>query len=146
MKLTEKQIAEIAEDLDCGMRCFYNLKTFEIKTLINHEKFGGLDFYDEDYLDDELDEINEIENNIDDYFEFEELSSNQSYRIMSAFCAEIKNIDFQNKLINALNKSNPFQNFRNLIDSSNYRDDWFAFKKKCYFQWVKDQIVESKEQ
>ena len=32
MKLTEKQIEEIADNLDCGMRCFYNLKSGEIKT------------------------------------------------------------------------------------------------------------------
>jgi hypothetical protein len=31
MKLNDKQIEEIADNLDCGMRCFYNLKTGEIK-------------------------------------------------------------------------------------------------------------------
>jgi hypothetical protein len=37
MKPTEKQIHEIAQDLDCGMGCFYNLKTGEIKTLLNFD-------------------------------------------------------------------------------------------------------------
>jgi hypothetical protein len=43
MKLTEKQIEEIADNLDCGMRCFYNLKTGEIKTLLNLDSWIGAD-------------------------------------------------------------------------------------------------------
>jgi hypothetical protein len=43
MKLTKKQIEEIAEDLDCGMRCFYHLKTGEIKTLLNYDHWMGAD-------------------------------------------------------------------------------------------------------
>ena len=34
MKPTEKQIEEIADNLDSGMRCFYNLKSGEIKTIL----------------------------------------------------------------------------------------------------------------
>ena len=43
MKLTEKQIEEIADNLDYGMRCFYNLKTGEIKTVINFNNWIGAD-------------------------------------------------------------------------------------------------------
>jgi hypothetical protein len=32
MKLTEKINREIAENLDCGLRCFFNLKTSGHKT------------------------------------------------------------------------------------------------------------------
>ena len=34
IKLTDQQIKEIAENLDCGMRCFYNKQSGEIKTLL----------------------------------------------------------------------------------------------------------------
>jgi len=39
MKLNEKQIEEIADNLDSGMRCFYNLKTGKIKTLLNTDSW-----------------------------------------------------------------------------------------------------------
>lgn len=41
MKLTEKQIEEIADNFDYWMRCFYNLKTGEIKTVINFNDWIG---------------------------------------------------------------------------------------------------------
>ncbi|PTN10103.1 hypothetical protein C8N47_10288 [Mangrovibacterium marinum] len=37
MKPTEKQLEEIADYLDCGMRCYFNLKTADIKILPNFD-------------------------------------------------------------------------------------------------------------
>ena len=56
MKPTEKQIEEIAENLDCGMRCFYNLRTGEIKTILNFDSWDGTD---EDPWEEESKEIEE---------------------------------------------------------------------------------------
>lgn len=77
MKLTEKQIEEIADNLDCGMRCFYHLKTGEIKTIINFDSWIG--------ADEELwkEESNEIDENWCDYFEFVGFESHESFRIMA---------------------------------------------------------------
>lgn len=43
MKLTDEQIREIADNLDAGLKCFYNLKTGEIKTLLNFDNWAGAD-------------------------------------------------------------------------------------------------------
>lgn len=43
MNLTIKQIEEIAENLDCGTKCYYNLKTGEIKTLLNFDSWDDAD-------------------------------------------------------------------------------------------------------
>jgi hypothetical protein len=37
ISLTNDQIKEIAEQLDCGMRCYINKETGEIKTVLNFE-------------------------------------------------------------------------------------------------------------
>jgi hypothetical protein len=135
MKLTEKQIEEIADDLDCGMRCFYYQKTCEIKTLLNFDCWIG--------ADEELweEESNEIENNWVDYFEFEGFESHESFQIMVDFAEVVDDTGLQNKLINALNIPKPFQNFKWQIDNSGeYRQQWFDFKKMRYIQWVKKQI------
>ena len=135
MKLTEKQIEEIADNLDCGMRCFYNLKTGEIKTILNFDNWIAAD--EEPW---EI-ESKEIDDNRDDYFEFEGMETHDSFRLMADFTESIDNSKLQEKLINALNKSKPFSNFKWQIDNSgDCRQEWFDFKKMRYIKWVKDQI------
>ena len=135
MKLTEKQIEEIADNLDSGMRCFYNLKTGEIKTLLNFDSWIGAD---EEPWEEESKEIDE---NWDDYFEFDRFDSHESFQILADFTENLDDLGLQNKLIKALNRPKPFQNFKWQIDNSGeYRQQWFDYKKLRYIQWVKDQI------
>lgn len=135
MKLSEKQIEGIAEDLECGMRCYYHLKTGEIKTLPNFDHWMGADTepWEED--------MEEIDENWGDYFEFQGFESHESFQIMADFAESIDNAKLQNRLINALNRSKPFQNFKWQIDNSGeYRQQWFQFKKMRHIQWVNEQI------
>lgn len=49
----------------------------------------------------------------------------------------------QEKLINALNRSKPFSNFKWIIDNSgDYRQKWFDFKNQKYIEWVEEKISE----
>jgi len=140
MKPTEKQIQEIAENLDCGMRCFYNLKTGEIKTIIDSNSMM--------YTDEHLweDEYKEIDENWGDYFEFEGLESYKSFKIMEDFAGIVKDTQLQNRLIDALNRPKPFRNFKLQIDNSgDYRQKWFDFKDMRYIQWIEKQIDLNKE-
>ncbi|MBN2777957.1 MAG: hypothetical protein JXR36_09950 [Bacteroidales bacterium] len=135
MQLTKQQIKEIAENLDCGEICYYNLKTGEIKTLPDFSSYGETD------MEIWEESINEIEQSIDDYFVFERLQSYQSYEIMADFAESVEDINLQKKLINALNRPKPFRNFMwNIDNSGDYRQKWFQFKNKRYIQWVTEQI------
>ncbi len=135
MKLTEKQIEEIADNLDCGMRCFYNLKTGEMKTILNFESWIGAD--EEPWEE----ESNEIDENWGDYFEFTGFKSHESFQLMVDFAENVDDRRLQNKLINVLSKPKPFQNFKWQIDNSgDYRQQWFDFKKMRYIQRIKKQI------
>lgn len=135
IKPTEHQIKEIAEYLDCGMRCYYNKRTGEIKTIINFESWPGADeeLWEKD--------IKEIEENWEDYIEFEGMSSHDSFRVMADFAESLDNSKLREKLINTLNRSKPFRNFKWQIDNSGeYRQAWFDFKNKRYIEWIKDQL------
>ena len=133
--MTEKQIEEIAENLDCGMRCFYNLKTGEIKTLLNFDSYIGADEEPWEEFSKEIDE------NWADYFEFVGFESHESFQIMVDFAERVDDKMIRGKLINALNRPKPFQNFKWQIDNSGeYRQQWFDFKKMRYMQWVKQQV------
>ena len=135
MKLTEKQIEEIADNLDCGMRCFYNLKSGEIKTVLNFDTWIGAD---EEQWEDEL---KEIEDNWSDYFEFVGFESHESFQIMADFANSIEDKGIQNKLMYALNRPKPFQNFKWQIDNSGeVRQQWFDYKNMRYIEWIKEQI------
>ena len=135
MELTDKEINEIAENLDCGLRCFFNLKTREIKTVLNLDSWQSAD---EELWEDAL---KEIEDNSSDYFEFEGMSSRDSFNSMVDFIDTIDNLRLQERLTRALNKSKLFRNFKWEIDNSgDYRQKWFDYKKVRFIEWVKAQI------
>ncbi|HOK36312.1 MAG TPA: UPF0158 family protein [Paludibacteraceae bacterium] len=141
MKPTEKQIKNIAESLDSGMRSFFHLKTGEIKELPNFENW--LDTSTSDLWDDD---VKEIEKNSEDYFEFEDIDSYEFYQIMTDFAESVEDIRLQERLLQALSGSKPFRNFKWQIEySGNYREKWFDFKMRKYVEWVKEQIEENKE-
>lgn len=135
MKLTDQQINEIADNLDAGLKCYYNKKTGELKAIINFDSWIGAD--EEPWEED----INEIEENWGDYIEFDGMTSSSSFNLMVDFAETIDNNRLQGRLINALNKAKPFQNFKWQIDNSGeYRQMWFDFKRIRYIEWVKEQI------
>jgi len=106
INLTEQQIKDIAEYLDCGMRCYYNKRTGEIKTILNFDSWIG--------ADEELWEeyIKEIEENWGDYVEFEGMESHEAFRVMADFAESVDNSKLRGRLINALNRPKPFRNFK----------------------------------
>ncbi len=139
MEPNEKHIKIIAEELESGMKCFFALKTGEIRTVP--------DFDDWLELDDEVfkQELRAIDEKRDDYFEFSRPGSRESYQIMVDFAEEIEHTRLQNKLLNALDKRKPFQHFKREIDNSGeYRQKWFDYRKMRYIQWVKEQINTNK--
>ena len=121
-------INEIAQELDCGNECYFNQKTNELICLPNVDLMAeaGEDYYKEMFQDD----FKKIESQKKDLIKFEVLESFESYKIMEDFKNQVEDDEFQKKLDQALNRSKPFQNFKNLIDNSEYREKWFHFKQK----------------
>ncbi len=135
MKLSEKQIKEIAENLECGMICYVNKETKEIKTMIDFDQsFGDTEIWEE--------EFEEIEKNIDQYLKIEKPSSREAYRMMTDFTEEVMNSQIKNRLIYALNRNKPFKNFKYEVDyNEEVRQHWFKFKSKKYQEWVGDYLM-----
>ena len=121
-------INEIAQELDCGNECYFNQKTKELICLPNVDlmETAGEDYYKEMFQDD----FKKIESQKKDLIKFEVLESFESFRIMEDFKNQVENDEFVEKLDQALNRRKPFQNFKNLIDNSEYREQWFKFKQK----------------
>jgi len=135
INITDDQIKEISQNLDAGMRSFFNTETGEIKILPDFENhlFAERKMW--------ADAIEEIDSEFDKYVVFEVMPSHESYKIMEEFIETVSDNNLQYRLSNAINRSKPFRNFHYEVDNSGiYRQHWFDFKNQKYIEWVKDQI------
>jgi hypothetical protein len=79
LTFTKEQIKEIADQLDCGLRDFYNKQNTELKFVPNIEKHPNMDT---EAWEDELDKLDE---NYLDYKEIEAIESHNSFIVMENF-------------------------------------------------------------
>jgi len=132
INLTDRQIYDITQDLECGMNCFVHKVTGEVKSV------------PEDMVDEEEWEevIDEIENDAGNYIEIEKMDSNHSYKVMERFIDTVEDKQLADRLYNAINRSKPFHNFRYELDySDEYLKKWYAFKSQAMTEWVKEQLI-----
>tara|TARA_R110000744_G_scaffold212886_1_gene331813 strand:- start:193 stop:639 length:447 start_codon:yes stop_codon:yes gene_type:complete len=133
-------IKEIAENLDCGNDCYYNFKTNEIVSIPNFKNSSDEQELKEFFRDD----LNKISEQKVDFIKFEVLESFESFKIMERFSEQITDQNFKSKLNNILEKKKPFQNFKNSIDNSDFRQAWFDFKEKELEKIVEIQLNRGK--
>ena len=134
-EIDEAVIGDIADYLDMGMQCFYHLPT---GTMEYHPDMDNSDVEPE-WWQEVLDKIKAERNN---YFEIKPMVSRGGFQIMEDFAEAQTDPKFKTLLLERLRMRKPFRNFRDAVDESEYRDDWFAFKKKIYMDWVREQIEE----
>lgn len=135
MTIPEHKIKEIAEWLLAGMVVFY------------HKETGDINFHpdpDDPYFEPEIwqQQIDEIEKDQDKYLRFESMSSNQAFKVMEHFADSLSDLKFKGMVCNRLSRKGPFQNFKLLVESSEYRQDWFDFRDRASIEWVKEQLIE----
>ncbi|HLS30771.1 MAG TPA: UPF0158 family protein [Flavobacteriaceae bacterium] len=135
-----KIINEIAQDIDMGYDCYYNPQTDEIISIPDLDQA-----LDEEVIYEAFGEqIKEVTDNSDKYIKFKPLWSRDSFKIMERFADQMEDQEFQAKLYNALNRRKPFRNFKNIVDSSDYRQTWFDFKIKALEEFVAEELKHRK--
>lgn len=135
-KFADTDIQEIAQQFDCGFRCFYHRQTGELLFIPDELKHVGMD------LEAWSEEQEKLENDYDSYEEIEQLQTNDSFQIMADFAEQLSgNERLRNQLITALNNKHPFRNFKFIIDNSgSYRQQWFDFKNARLINWVRERL------
>jgi hypothetical protein len=111
--------------LDCGNDCFYNIKTNEIITIPSF--FETLD--ETEFKKIFQSDLTRIEKQKDDLIKFEVLESFQSFKIMEEFVRQLSDQQLQSELENILANKKPFQNFKFIIEQTEFRNNWFEFKQ-----------------
>jgi hypothetical protein len=136
--LTQIQIKEIAEQLDCGFRCFWSRIDEELLFIPDTFKYPDME------TDAWSDEIKKIDDNFSDYVEIEQMESHNTFVIMEDFIHTLSDSNkLKGELIDALNKRKPFREFKFVIDhSGDNRQKWFDFKNMRIQQWVIDRFNE----
>ena len=132
MKITEKQIKEIAEELEAGMKVYLNKDTMEIRSILDWE-----DIIDTEPWEEELDKIY---NEWSDFVIITKMESREAYQVMENFTGEINDKHLREELEKILSRKSPFANFKAEIESSPYRQKWFDFRLNAYIEYVKDQL------
>jgi hypothetical protein len=132
-------VHKIADNIDCGHVCFVNPVTYEMedvpKTLVDdpHEYriLTGISGKDLDLDYDKWEK----------YIKVEPPKSSESFGIMESFTAEVDDKNLKKQLIYALNNRTPFAHFKNKIDDSSYREQWFLFRQQKLEEYVWDTLI-----
>lgn len=77
--LTPDTIKEIAEQLDCGFRAYMHMSTGQLLFVPDEDSLPDIE------LDSWEEELELLENNFEDYYEFDKWTSNESFEMMSEF-------------------------------------------------------------
>ncbi|MCL4483536.1 MAG: UPF0158 family protein [Bacteroidetes bacterium] len=136
-KKYQKLVHDIAESIDCGLVCFLNPDTLEMEDIPKTLLEEGYDL-DEDEEDGT---INLKYETWEKCITIEPRESRESFGIMESFIDEVNDKSLKKRLINALSNRRPFANFKNLIETSNYREQWFAFKQKKLEKSVWENLI-----
>lgn len=138
--IKSKMIKEIAENLDCGYDCYYNLKTNELISIPNSSQVFDQQQFEEVFQED----LDKIKKQQSDFIKIEVLESFESFKIMEKFKEGLSDNCFQQEISSLLKNKKPFQNFKHLIDNSEYRQAWFDFKQKELEKMVEERINNGK--
>jgi uncharacterized protein YkvS len=129
-------VREIAQELDCGNECYYNLKTNEIIAIPNFSQVSDEEEFKEIFRKD----LEKINGNKIGFIKIEIPESFQSFKIMERFVVQLNDQNFKSELQDILGNKKPFRNFKNTIDQSEFRQSWFDFKQKELEKTVENQL------
>ena len=133
MKITSKQINEIAQELEAGMKVYINKETLEIKPILDWEdSYGDSELWDE--------ELEDIDKNWASFLVIEKMESWEAFKVMEEFIEEVEDERLSEDLAKILGRKSPFANFKAEVESSPYRQNWFDFRLKRYEDYVREQL------
>jgi len=138
--LRQNIVTHIAQELDCGFDCFFNFETNEIITIPNLSHIIDDDDFREAFGAD----LRKIEKHKADFIKIEVLESFESFKIMELFVEQLADNKFKEELENVLVNKKPFQNFKHLVDNSDFRQVWFDFKLNEIERKVKNELTQGK--
>ena len=133
MLVTAKQIDEMAQEIEAGMKIYINRETYEIKPIFDwEESFGDTEEWEE--------EQEAIEADWADFIVVTKMESREAFRVMEDFLGEVQDEELRQDLVRILERKRPFANFKAIVESSAFRENWFDFRTKATQNHIKEQL------
>jgi hypothetical protein len=133
VQLSEKQIDQIADEIEQGLDCYIHKETGEIISIPDEQSW---DLECDDEVTDDL--FENIEKDRESFILIEPIDSHESFRIMRDFTYTIDDEEVCRTLQTSLERPKPFANFRFDLDNyPDYKTKWYEYKHKVYVEHVK---------
>ncbi len=117
-----------------SMRSFINMETLEVDIHVGEDA----------HTFDEADKtFTEALANPARFLPLEEMSAHESFSIMEAFTGTVKDNSLRDTLTQALERKRLFANFKQIIDNSPLREQWFGFCDAAHATIAKDWLEEN---
>ncbi|TLX74661.1 hypothetical protein E9993_12150 [Labilibacter sediminis] len=128
-------VMNIADSLLAGSICFLNLDTLEVEDIPKDLAYDPEEF--QMVTGESFENAGLKHESWQDCITIEPMESSEPFRIMENFVDEVNDTSLQKQLVNALNRRRPFANFKYIVESSDYRQQWFDFRQKQweYYTW-----------
>jgi hypothetical protein len=135
---TPELISSLADSLNAGLTCYLNPDSLEV---IEVPK-ALFDDFDSENLEDFQSDLDRVESEWDNCITIEPPEPFESFKFMEQFARyEVQDKSIQERLIFALSNGKPFRNFKNIVESSSCRQQWFDFHQLCLEEYVRDQLT-----
>lgn len=137
----EEKIRMIADLVDSGEKVWFHVHTHEV---LSHPDPGHHSFSSEwDYLVEDV--MDQVFLDYDNYIEIPPPDPSTSYRIMAEFADTVSDVRFRARLLDALGGKKPFRFFRNAVEESPFREEWFDFLDARMQEYVLARMEEALE-
>lgn len=133
-------ILQIAHAIDSVFVCYLNPDTLEIEQVENRGIFENEAYNEQN--DDLLDEYDLSNAKWDDRIKFEPLDSNDVLLIMQKFVTQLNDEQLSRKLESVLGEENPVTKFRRIIEKTDKRSAWKAYKDQATIDYVKTRLLD----
>ena len=134
IKITNRKIEEMAQRYGGIEVIFVNIKTGEVRFLMDLDQMVGMDF--EDLAKKEYEKI---EAEREDWVRLKNLNSREEFQIMESFIPKVRTKRIRDRLQLALTGYKPFRNFKDQIHQMALeRDEWFEHRTLHNINHIRD--------
>jgi len=134
IKITNRKIEEMAQRYGGIEVIFVNVKTGEVRFLMDIDQMDM-----EDFKDMVKKEYEKIEAEKEDWVRLKNLNSREEFQIMESFIPKVRTKRIRERLQLALTGYKPFQNFKDQIHQMALeRDEWFEHRTRYNINHIRD--------
>jgi len=141
MNIPQSIIKEVANETNAFGHCYIDKTTFEIiafpKDEYEREEF--LSSIIDDIEEEEKEKYKDIEQNPQNYYLIERLSSSDGYKLMENFTNQVSDDKLREQLEQALHGKSPFATFKHIVKQERPKE-WYAFEEMQLMNYVESEI------